>query len=142
MAVRRRRGRAAVLGVAVIATALLALVALWQVGTPGSGEPGAAGTIGLSPDRRATLDRIPVRQLTSDRTFWAGATDEEPVFIVSERPVTFEPGAEVTITGKVEAAPAVDVAQRQWGIDESTARALRERGVFLRASRITRDRPQ
>lgn len=137
MTERKRRRRAAVLGVPAIIVAVLALVALWQVGPPPSGEPGAAGTIGLNPDRTALLDRIQVRQLTSDRTFWAGAINEEPVFVVSDRPIRVEPGSEVSLTGKVEPAPPVDAARRQWGIDEATARAVRERGVYVRASRIT-----
>jgi hypothetical protein len=134
---RKRRRRAAVLGVPAVIVAVLALAALWRVGVPPDGEPGAAGTIGLNPDRRASLDRVQVRQLTSDHTFWAGALDEEPVFVVSDRPVRMEPGSEVTIEGRVEAAPEVDAARRRWGIDEATARAVRERGVYVRASRIT-----
>ena len=139
---KRRRRRASVLGVPAIIVAVMALVALWRVGTPPSGEPGAAGTIGLNPDRNATLERVEVRQLTSERTFWAGAADEEPVFVVSDRPIGVEPGSEVTVAGKVEAAPSVEVARRQWGIDEATARAVSERGVFVRASRITPGPPR
>jgi hypothetical protein len=137
MVQRRRRQRAAVLGVPVVIVAVLALAALWRVGTPPDGEPGAAGTIGLNPDRRASLERVQVRQLTSDHTFWAGSRDEEPVFVVSDRPFRVEPGSEVTIEGRVEAAPDIDAARRQWGIDEATARAVRERGVYVRASKIT-----
>jgi hypothetical protein len=137
MVERKRRRRAVVLGVPAVIVAVLALAALWRVSVPPHGEPGAAGTIGLNPDRRATLERVQVRQLTSERTFWAGSLDEEPVFVVSDRPVRVEPGSELTIEGRVEAAPAVDVAKREWGIDEGTARAVRERGVYVRASRIT-----
>ena len=134
---RKRRRRAAVLGVPAAIVAVLALAALWRVGTPPDGEPGAAGTIGLNPDRRASLERVQVRQLTSEHTFWAGALDDEPVFVVADRPLRLEPGSEVTIEGRVEAAPDVDAARRRWGIDEATARAVRERGVYVRASRIT-----
>jgi hypothetical protein len=116
---------------------VLALAALWRVGTPPEGEPGAAGTIGLNPDRRALLERVQVRQLTSEHTFWAGSLDDEPVFIASDRPVRLEPGSAVTIEGRVEAAPEVEAARRRWGIDEATARAVRERGVYVRATRIT-----
>ena len=137
MAERKRRRRAVVLGIPAIIVAVLAMVALWRVGTPPAGEEGAAGTIGLNPDRTATLERVQVRQLTSDRTFWAGGLDDEPIFIVSERPVQLEPGSQVTVSGKVEAAPAVEVARTRWGIDEATARAVRERGVYVRATRIT-----
>jgi hypothetical protein len=137
MADPRRRRRAVVLGVPAVIVAVMAIVALWRIGDPPAGEPGAAGTIGLNPDRHATLERVQVRQLTSERTFWAGPADDDPVFVVSEQPVRFEPGTEVTIAGRVESAPAVEVARRKWGVDEATARAVRARGVYLRASRIT-----
>jgi hypothetical protein len=138
---RRRRRRAVVLGVPALIVAVLALAALWRVGAPAGGEPGAAGTIGLNSDRRASLERVVVRQLTSDRTFWAGAGNEEPVFVVSDAPVQLTPGTEVTITGRVEPAPESDVARRAWKIDEATARAVRERGVYVRATEI-RSSPQ
>jgi hypothetical protein len=137
MAERKRRRRAVVLGVPAIIVAVMTIVALWRLGTPPAGEPGAAGTIGLNPDRQATLERVEVRQLTSDRTFWAGPVEEDPVFVVSDQPVRFEPGTEVTVAGRVEAAPAVEVARRKWGVDEATARAIHARGVYVRASRIT-----
>jgi hypothetical protein len=138
---RRRRRRAVVLGVPALIVAVLALAALWRVGTPPGGEPGAAGTIGLNSDRRASLERVIVRQLTSDRTFWAGARGDEPVFVVSGAPVRIAPGTEVTITGRVEPAPDVDVARHEWKIDEATARAVHERGVYVRATEI-RPSPQ
>jgi hypothetical protein len=140
MVERKRRRRAVVLGVPAVIVAVLALAALWRVSAPPHGEPGAAGTIGLNPDRRASLERVEVRQITSVRTFWAGPLDEEPVFIVSDGPVRVEPGAQLTIEGRIEPAPTVDVARREWGIDEATARAVRERGVYVRASRIVAGR--
>lgn len=140
MAERTRRRRAVVLGVPAVMAAAFTLAALWWVGSPHHGEPGAAGTIGLNADRRAALDGVPVRQLTSRRTFWVGTLDEEPVFVVSDRPVTFDPGVEVNVVGRVEPAPAVEVARRDWGVDEATARAVRERGVYVRASKITEAR--
>ena len=134
---RKRRRRAAVLGLPAAIVAVLALAALWRVGTPPVGESGAAGTIGLNPDRRASLDHVQVRQVTSEHTFWAGTLDDEPIFIVADRPIRVEPGSEVRIEGRVEAAPDVDAARRRWGIDDATARAVRERGVYVRASQIT-----
>lgn len=138
---RRRRRRAVVLGVPALIVAVLALAALWRVGDPAGGEPGAAGTIGLNSDRRASLERVVVRQLTSDRTFWAGARNEDPVFVVSDTPVQIEPGTEVTIVGRVEPAPESDVARRAWNVDEATARAVHDRGVYVRATEI-RSSPQ
>jgi hypothetical protein len=136
MAERKRGRRAVVLGVPALIVAAMALAALWRVGALREGEPGAAGTIGLNADRRASLERVEVRQLTSDRTCWVGELDEEPVFVVSETRLRIQPGAEVTIVGRVEPAPGVDVARREWGVDEATARAVQERGVYVRASEI------
>jgi hypothetical protein len=135
--VKRRRRRAVVLGVPAVIVAVLAIIALWRVGAPADNEPGAAGTMGVNEKREASLASIEVRQLTSDRTFWAGEIDAEPVFIVSERPITLEPGSHVAVVGHVEPAPPIDVAQREWRIDEATARAVRQRGTYLRAREIT-----
>jgi hypothetical protein len=133
---RKERRKRVVLGVPAVIVGVLTIVALSRVsGVPGR-EAGATGTMGLNPDRRATLERVEVRQLTSERTFWVGAAGEDPIFIVSDRPVRFEPGAEVTITGRVEAAPADGVAARDWGVGEATVRQVRERGVYVRALRI------
>jgi hypothetical protein len=135
--VKPRRRRAVVLGVPAIIVAVLAMIALLRLGAPGEREPGAAGTMGVNPDREASIASIEVRQLTSDRTFWAGAIDEEPVFVVSERAIRLEPGSRVALVGRMEPAPRLDVAQRQWKVDEATARAVQERGSYLRATSIT-----
>jgi hypothetical protein len=132
----RRRRRAVVLGVPALVVALLTLLALWRVGTPRGGEPGSAGTMGLDVERRASFDRVTVRQLTSSRTFWAGAIDEDPIFVVVSTPFRAEPGSEVSIEGRVEAAPPIEVARREWNVDEATARAVHERGVFVRAREV------
>lgn len=138
---RRQRRRAVVLGVPAAIVAALALVALWRVGDPG-GEPGAAGTIGIDANRRAVLEGVEVRQLTSSRTFWAGERNQAPVFVVADSPVRIEPGMRVTITGRIERAPDIDIARRAWGVDEATARAVHERGVYLRASDVTSASPR
>jgi hypothetical protein len=135
--VKPRRRRSVVLGVPGAIVAVLALIALLRVGAPGEREPGAAGTMGVNADREISLASIEVRQLTSDRTFWAGAIDEDPVFIVSEQPVTLAPGAQVAVVGRMQPAPRIEVAQRQWKVDEPTARRVQELGSYLRATSIT-----
>lgn len=135
--VKPRRRRAVVLGVPAAIVAVLAIVALLRLGAPAENEPGAAGTLGVNAAREASLPRIEVRQLTSDRTFWAGPVDEEPVFIVSERAVRVAPGSQVSVVGRMEPAPSIEIAQRQWDVDEATARAVKERGSYLRATSIT-----
>ena len=140
MAEPKRRRRSVVLGVPAAIVAVLTIVALWRIGVPAGGENGAAGTMGVNADRHASLHDVEVRQLTSDRTFWAGERDEDPVFIVSEQRVRFEPGTSVTITGTLVPAPDVAAARRQWGVDEATARAVHERGVYVRATEIRQER--
>jgi hypothetical protein len=140
--VKRRRRQAVVLGVPAAIVAVLAIVALLRVGAPAEREPGAAGTMGVNDKRDASIARIEVRQLTSDRTFWAGTIDEDPVFVASERPITLEPGSFVSIVGRVEPAPAIDVAQREWRVDQATARAVLERGTYVRATSIERVEPE
>jgi hypothetical protein len=135
--VKRRRRRAVVLGVPAAIVAVLAIIALVRIGGPDRNEPGAAGTMGVNANREASIASIEVRQLTSDRTFWAGSIDEPPVFVVSERPVRVNPGSHVAVVGHVHAAPPIDIARREWDIDEATARAVREHGSYLRATSIT-----
>lgn len=135
---KRRRRRAVVLGVPAVIVAVLALVALWRIGPPATRDSRVVGTTGINADREASLERVPVRQLTSGRTFWAGDPDDDPVFVVSDAPVRLEPGAIVRIVGRVEPAPDIEAARREWGVNESTARAVQERGTYVRASKITR----
>jgi hypothetical protein len=136
----KRRRRSVVLGIPAAIVAILAALALWRVGAPGGGEDGAAGTMGVNADRHAALHGVEVRQLTSDRTFWAGERDEEPVFVVSNQRVRLEPGTDVDIVGVLVPAPDVATARREWGVDEATARAVRERGVYLRTTEIRSSR--
>jgi hypothetical protein len=135
--VKPRRRRAVVLGVPAAIVAVLALIALLRVGGSSQREPGAAGTMGVNADRRVSLSSIEVRQLTSERTFWAGEIDEQPVFVVSERPVTLEPGSHVAVVGRMQPAPPIEIAERQWNVDEATARAVQELGSYLRATSVT-----
>ena len=135
--VKRGRRRAVVLGVPAALVAVLAVIALLRVGAPAEQEPGAAGTMGVNPEREVSIASIEVRQLTSDRTFWAGEIDEPPVFVVSERPVEVEPGSRVALVGRLYPPPPVDVARREWRVDDATARAVHEQGSFLRAVTIT-----
>jgi len=135
---RRRRRPAVVLGVPALIVAVLAIIALMRIDGPREGEPGATGTIGVNPSRQASLERIEVRQLTSDRTFWAGEIEDQPVFIVAPERVTIEPGAYVAVVGRVEPAPAIDIAEREWHVDEATARAVQELGSYVRATSVKR----
>ena len=135
---RRRRRPAVVLGVPAVIVAVLAIIALMRIGGPADREPGATGTIGLNASREASLERIEIRQLTSDRTFWAGEIEDPPVFVVSPTRITLEPGAYVAIVGRVEPAPAIDVAEREWRVDQATARAVKDIGTYVRATSITR----
>jgi hypothetical protein len=134
--VKPRRRRAVVLGVPAAIVAVLAVIALWRVGAPDERERGAAGTAGVNEARETSIQSIEVRQLTSSRTFWAGDIDEPPLFVVSERAVTLEPGAYVAIVGRLQPAPPIEVAERDWQVDQATARAVHERGSYLRATSI------
>jgi hypothetical protein len=142
-----------------LVVAVLTLVALWRVGPGVPDEPRASGTTGgsagvLDPlthltevltahavGRRASLESVPVRQLTSASTFWAGELDADPVFVVVDKAAhrrvpAFEPGVRVMLVGTVEPAPDPEEAARAWGVDPSTARAVKDVGVYLRATEV------
>jgi hypothetical protein len=157
---RQRRRAVARLGVPGLIVAMLTLVALWRIGPPASDEPGAVGTKGgdggvLEPltrladvltanalGRRASLENVPVRQLTSESTFWAGELDGDPVFVVLDKATSpaaraFQPGTRVTLVGTVEPVPDPEEAARAWGVDQATVKAVRDIGVYLRATQVT-----
>ena len=136
-----RRRQVVRLGVPALIVAGLALVALWRIGPPPPDPRQAIATTG-NLERRATLERIEVRQLTSGRTFWAGRIDEPPVFVfvdpqAARTPgVVIQPGRLVSLAGDVRAVPAEDEMRREWGIDAATAAAVREVGTYLHAKEV------
>lgn len=87
------------------------------------------------------MERVPVRDVTSPRTFWIG-TGDELAFVVLDPDVKrgpdvrIAPGAHVTLIGLVRPAPAPGEAMRQWTIDAATAEALEKRGTYLHAIEV------
>jgi hypothetical protein len=163
MAEQTRQGRrrsVARLGVPGLLVAVLALVALWRIGPSVPGKSDAVGTAGhdaggvLGPltrlsdvltanavGRHASLENIPVREVTSASTFWAGEPGGDPVFIVLDPTVRrppggLEPGERLTLIGTVAPAPDPAEAARAWGVDQTIARAVTDRGVYLRATEV------
>ena len=147
------------LGIPALIVGGLAVVALWRIGGPVT-DSSAVGTTGTASParalpltrigdlffenaagRQASLERVPVREVTSPRTFWIGE-DDESAFVVLDPDVkrgpdaTIAPGARVTLIGLVRPAPPADEAMRQWGIDAATAEALTKRGTYLHATEI------
>jgi hypothetical protein len=153
----RRRRTAVRLGIPVLIVGVLTLVALWRIAPPPPAEP-AVGTAGresrvLEPltrlsdvltanavGRRASLEDVPVRHQTGRSTFWVGGPDHDLVFVVLDEPARGrarvpDPGTRVTLAGAVEPVP--DDPSRAWAVDPITARMVRERGVYLRATEMT-----
>src|SRR5262245_15995326 len=132
-----RRPRAVRLAIPAAFVAVLTLVALWRVSTPvapasdgASSRPQplepltqiAGGRAENAIGRRASLERVVVREIPSPRTLWIGAGDER-VFAVLD-PVVKNPsavsvrvGARLTLIGLVRAAPSEETAIRQWALD-------------------------
>lgn len=154
-----RRRTAVRLGIPALIVGALALIALWRVGAPVDGEPGATGTSGdVAPlariaevigenaaGREASLEDVEIRQLISQRTFWVGHINDKPVFAVlasdaRRRPpgLKLEAGSRVMLIGRIEPAPEPSEARRQWGLDESTAQSVQENGVYLLVTEIRR----
>ena len=155
-----RRRNVVRLGVPALIVAGLAAVALWRVSAPAA-DPAVPGTTGTSASptrtpqltriadllaenttgRQASLERVPVRQVMSPRTFWIGDGDESAFVVldpdVKRGPdVRIVPGARVTLIGLVRPAPAPNVAMKQWAIDVATAEALEKRGTYLHAVEV------
>jgi hypothetical protein len=153
-----RRRTVVRLGLPALIVAGLAAVALWRIGGPAA-DPSAVGTSGTASrpgrpltqiadlvvenvtGRQATLEGVPVLQVTSPRTFWIGEGDESAFVVldpdVKRGPdVRIAPGQRVTLVGLVRPAPPVSDAMRQWAIDAATAESLQERGTYLHAIEI------
>ena len=154
-----RRRTVVRLGVPALIVAGLAAVALWRVSAPAAGPPEAGSTGTPSPTRtppltrivdllaentvgrQASVERAPIRDVTSPRTFWIGDGDES-AFVVLDPDVRRGPdvriarGARVTLIGLVRPAPAPSEAMRQWAIDAATAEALEKRGTYLHAVEV------
>jgi hypothetical protein len=151
------------IGVPALVIGLLTLAALWRIGAPvRSGAPTAVKAEPLAPitrlgevaaqnsiARRASLEGVRVREVTSPRTAWIdtgsaplAAPATELVFAVLDpdvkRPadLAWEPGARVTLVGLVRPSPDEATAMRQWQIDAATAHDLHERGTYLHVTEI------
>src|SRR5687768_9716324 len=159
-----RRRNVVRLGIPALIVAVLTVVALWRVGAP-VGRTSPAGTspperpnAPLGPlttiaevlaenaiGRRASLERVEIRQVVGPRTFWFGPADQPPAFAVldpdvrQDAGVRIAPGARVTLIGLVRPSPAAEQAMRQWRLDEPTARVVEERGTYLHVTEIRAD---
>ena len=147
-----RRRNAVRLGVPALIVTVLAIAALWRVGAPvpASEDAGARGPLTTVADltsrsaigRRALLERVTVREVTSPRTFWFGPGDRDPVFAVLDPDVrrtgaaAVSAGASVMLVGLVRPAPPAAQAMRQWQIDEATAQAIADRGLYLHVTEV------
>ena len=154
-----KRTRVVGLGVPALIVTGLTLVALWRVGVPPQpaagpearpARPGPLGPLttiaevvaGNATGRRASIENVEVRQVTSPRTLWVGPEDDTPAFVVLDpdvrrRPeLDLAPGARVTIIGLVRPSPPADTAARQWALDADTARRVEEAGTYLHATEV------
>jgi hypothetical protein len=151
-----RRQRAIRLGLPALFVAILTFIALWRVGAPIGPTDRDSATARATPldplthiaevladnsiGRRASLERVVIREVTSARTLWIG--DGERVFVVLDpdvrnpAAVPIQAGTTATMIGLVRASPPEDVAIKQWAIDPGTARAVREHGTYLHVTEI------
>ena len=134
-----RRRHAVRLGIPALIVAVLALVALWRIAPPR--EP--LRPVATSGDStRAAIERIPIRQVTSATTFWAGRIDEPPVFVVVAADatrgskVTLRAGVDVSLVGVVHPVPAEADMIGRWGIDAPTAKSVRQVGTYIEATQV------
>jgi hypothetical protein len=152
-----RRPRAVRLGIPALFVAILTFVALWRIGAPMTPTDSATGSNRATPlgpltqladvltensiGRQASLEHVVIREVSSPRTLWIG-TDHERVFVVLDPDVknpdavALQTGSRVNLLGLVRAAPREDVAMRQWALDASTAKAVREHGTYLHVTEI------
>jgi hypothetical protein len=151
-----RRPRAVRLAIPAAFVAVLTLVALWRVSGPLLPVPGtpAARPEPLEPltqiaevladnsvGRRASLERVVVRDIPSPRTLWIGTGDERVLAVLDPdvknlSAVPVQIGARLTLIGLVRAVPPEETAIRQWALDPATAKSAREHGTYLYVTEI------
>jgi len=151
-----RRPRAVRLAIPATFVAVLTLVALWRVSGPMTPAPGttAARPEPLAPltqivevladnsvGRRASLERVVVREIPSPRTLWIGTGDERVLAVLDPdvknlAAVPVAVGARLTLIGLVRAAPPEETAIRQWALDPAAAKSMREHGTYLHVTEI------
>ena len=151
-----KRPRAVRLAIPAAFVAVLTLVALWRVTAPVAPVSGSATSrpqplepltqiaevlADNSIGRRASLERVVVRDIPSPRTLWI-ATGDDRVFAVLD-PVVKNPssvpvqvGARLTLIGLVRAMPPEETAIRQWALDPAAAKAAHEHGTYLHVTEI------
>lgn len=154
-----KRPRAVRLAIPAAFVAVLTLVALWRVSAPVAPSSGDAASrpeplepltqiaevlADNSIGRRASLERVIVREIPSPRTLWIG-TEDERVFAVLD-PVVKNPssvavqvGSRLTLIGLVRAMPPEETAIRQWALDPAAAKSAREHGTYLHVTEIRPD---
>ena len=151
-----RRPRAVRLAIPAAFVAVLTLVALWRVSGPVIPASGSATArpeplepltqlaevlADNSIGRRASLERVVVREIPSPRTLWIGTGDER-VFAVLDpdvknlSAVPVQVGSRLTLIGLVRAAPPEETAIRQWALDPATAKSARDSGTYLHVTEI------
>jgi len=151
-----RRPRAVRLAIPGVLVAILTFVALWRVSAPtvpasggASSRPEPLGPLTQIAElltdnaigRRASLERVVVREVPSPRTLWIG-TDDDRVFVVLDpdvknaSAVLLRAGVHVMLIGLVRAAPPEDTAIQQWALDPATAKVVREHGTYLHVTEI------
>jgi hypothetical protein len=156
-----RRRVAVRLGIPALIVAVLALVALWRVGPPPD-SPQAVATSGTAAGgppsaplttlaevltanalgREASLERVRILQVVTERTFWIGSGAEQTAFAVLDPDVKrvdaprIAPGVRVTLIGLVRPAPDPEKAISDWKIDAATAKILQERGAYVHVTEV------
>lgn len=150
------RPRAVRLAIPAAFVAVLTLVALWRVSGP---VAPASGTTAARPEplepltqiaevladnsigRRASLERVVVREIPSPRTLWIGTGDDR-IFAVLDpdvknvSAVPVQVGSRLTLIGLVRATPPEETAIRQWALDAATAKTARDHGTYLHVTEI------
>ncbi len=83
-------------------------------------------------DRPVSLSGVTVGNLVGERGFWVESAGRQ-LFVQSPNPQVKQ-GDKVDVSGTLQTVP--DNVRQSWNVDEATARALSEEGVYLQASNI------
>lgn len=90
------------------------------------------------------IANVPVQSKVNDHVFWIGQTPSSRMLVVEPKnghashEVNINAGKQnwVDVNGKVERAPSVAQAKKDWGLNDEAAQQLEQQGVYVMAQNV------
>lgn len=95
------------------------------------------------------IANVPVQSKVSDHVFWIGQTPASRMLVVEKKNAKTNHAANINagkqnwvdVNGKVEKAPSVAQAKKEWGLSEDGAKQLEQQGAYVMAQNVQQAEP-